>query len=262
MAHWKTIKQVSEKYGIAETTLRGWTKLGYITHSIINDVVMLDDESMTRHLDTHQIKGLSDDALNKLIKEKEWEREVILSRFDDELFLLKTQKLYEPLFHILIEELGQLITDNDQRDIFLSISSGEPISRVAARHQMTYDEVVAKYSSILDKLGRNPERITTFRESTMTSLFGKYETNNPLEIHLSQFINDRACHILSKLEIYTVYQLLQHASKYGWPSLKRLEGMGTITYNEIINSLYNANIIIINKDKTITLSPEIATLVL
>lgn len=261
MAHWKTIKQVSEKYGIAETTLRGWTKLGYITHSIINDVVMLDDESMTRHLDTHQIKGLSDDSLNKLIKEKEWEREVILSRFDDELFLLKTQKLYEPLFHILIEELGQLITDNEQRDIFLSISSGEPISRVAARHQMTYDEVVAKYSSILDKLGRNSERIATLRTQAMAS-FSKYETDNPLEIHLSRFINDRACNILHKMEIDTVYQLLQHTSKYGWPSLKRLDGMGAITYNEIINSLYNANFIIINKDKTITLSPEIATLVL
>lgn len=38
--------------------------------------------------------------------------------------------------------------------------------------------------------------------------------------------------------------------------------MGTITYKEIINSLYNANFIVINKDKTITLSPEISTLVL
>lgn len=33
--------------------------------------------------------------------------------------------------------------------IFLTISSGEPISRVAVRHQITYDEVVAKFSSII-----------------------------------------------------------------------------------------------------------------
>ena len=45
-------------------------------------------------------------------------------------------------------------------------------------------------------------------------------------------------------------------------SSSRGRSMGAITYKEIINSLYNANIIIINKDKTITLSPEIATLVL
>lgn len=262
MAHWKTIKQLSEKYGIDESTLRGWTKLGYITFSTINNVVMLDDENLTHYLDAHQTKGLSEDSLDKLIKEKEWEREVILSRFDDELFLLKTQKLYEPLFHVLIEELGQLIADNKQRDIFLTISSGEPISRVAARHQMTYDKVVAKYSSILDKLGRNPERIATFRAQAMAPLFSKYETDNPMDIPLFRFINDRACHLLRKLEIETVYQLLQHTSKYGWPSLKRLEGMGDVTYNEIINSLYNANFIIINKDKSITLSPEIAALVL
>ena len=45
-------------------------------------------------------------------------------------------------------------------------------------------------------------------------------------------------------------------------SSSRGRSVGAITYKEIINSLYNANIIIINKDKTITLSPEIATLVL
>lgn len=45
-------------------------------------------------------------------------------------------------------------------------------------------------------------------------------------------------------------------------SSSRGRSVGAITYKEIINSLYNANIIIINKDKTITLSPEISTLVL
>lgn len=262
MAHWKTIKQLSEKYGINESTLRGWTKLGYITFSTINNVVMLDDEKLTCYLDAHQSKGLGEDSLNNLIKEKEREREVILSQFDDELFLLKTQKLYEPLFHVIIEELGRLITDDCQRDIFLSISSGEPISRVAARHHMTYDETVAKYSSILGKLGENPERIATYRNQAMMPLFKKYGTENPTNIPLSRIISDRACRILRKLEIETVCQLLQHTSQYGWPSLRRLEGMGLTTYNEIINALYNANFILVHNDRSITLSPEIASLLL
>ncbi|WP_223225915.1 MULTISPECIES: hypothetical protein [Bacteroides] len=108
MANWLTIKQLSEKRGIAESTLRNWTNLGYITSSTIDNIIMLDDDSLTSYLDTHQSKGLSKESLEKLIKEKEMEYEIILSRLNDELFLLKTQSLHQPLFHTIVQELGQL----------------------------------------------------------------------------------------------------------------------------------------------------------
>ena len=129
MANWITLKQLSEKRGIAESDLRTWANLGYITSSRIENVLMIDDESLTQYLDVHQTKDLGENYLEKIIKEKELEREVLLSQCDDELFLLKTQKLHQPLFHILIQELGQLITDDHEREIFLSVSSGEPIAR-------------------------------------------------------------------------------------------------------------------------------------
>lgn len=94
MANWLTIKQLSEKRGIAESTLRNWTNLGYITSSTIDNIIMLDDDSLTSYLDTHQSKGLSKESLEKLIKEKEMEYEIILSLLNDELFLLKTQSLH------------------------------------------------------------------------------------------------------------------------------------------------------------------------
>ena len=143
MANWLTLKQLSEKYDVAESILRGWANLGYITSSRIDNIMMLDDESLTRYLDAHQAKGLSEGYLEEIIKEKELEREIVLSCLDDELFLLKTQKLYQPLFHILIEELGRLITDDSQQELFLTISTGEPISRVAARHRITNSKTFA-----------------------------------------------------------------------------------------------------------------------
>ena len=53
---------------------------------------MLDDDSLISYLNTHQIKGLSKESLEKLIKEKKVECEIILSRLNDELFPLKTQR--------------------------------------------------------------------------------------------------------------------------------------------------------------------------
>ena len=114
MANWITLKQLSEKRGIAESDLRTWANLGYITSSRIENVLMIDDESLTQYLDVHQTKDLGENYLEKIIKEKELEREVLLSQCDDELFLLKTQKLHQPLFHILIQE-HRSGTDNQYR---------------------------------------------------------------------------------------------------------------------------------------------------
>ncbi|MCB5171717.1 DNA-binding protein [Bacteroides fragilis] len=180
MANWITLKQLSEKRGIAESDLRIWANLGYIASSRIENVLMIDDESLTQYLDVHQTKDLGENYLEKIIKEKELEREVLLSQCDDELFLLKTQKLHQPLFHILIQELGQLITDDHEREIFLSVSGGEPIARVAKRNKMTYARVATCYSSILRTLGEHKGRIATFRSRTMELMFDKCNAVTPV----------------------------------------------------------------------------------
>lgn len=262
MANWHSIQQMSQKHGIAESTLRGWKCLGYITSSTVDNVVMLDEEDLIRFLDMKRTKGMKSDSLEEMIKEKELEREILLSQLDDHLYLLKTQKLFEPLYKIIIRELGELITDGSDRDIFLSISLGESIAQVAERHRMTYDQVTARFRQISEELGKNPERIATYRKQVMTLLFGKFGADYPTKIDLSQILSERACRILHKLEIETVHQLLQYTSLHGWPALKRLEGMGALTYKEIINALYNANFIIFRTDKSIALSPEIAAYVL
>ena len=101
---------------------------------------------------------------------------------------------------------------------------------------MTYQDTINTYSELLINLSKNTERIATF--------------------------SDRACNALFKLNIHTVHQLLQYTAQNGWPRLKRLEGLGEITYNEIINALYNANFIVFHENKSIGLSPEISALIL
>ena len=258
-----TIQKMAEKYGINESTLRGWANLGYVVSSRINNDIMIDDDSLQRYLDAHKNKGLSEGYLDKIIKEKVLEREVLLSRFEDELFLLKTQVMHQQLFSILIQELGELITDDHLREIFLAISRGEPISRVAVRHQMTYAQTVATYSNILGKLGENSGRIATYRLQVMNALFGKYGVENPLDIPLKLIIEFHAQNVLwTEEEIKTIGDLLKFTSQNGWSSLKRIKGMGRITYDNLVKTLYNANFIVIGEDKSIVLAPEIAALVM
>lgn len=263
MADWLTLKQLSEKRGIPESTLRCWKTQNYIASSTIDNVVMLDDESVTRFLNAHQTDELSDECLKEIIREKMLEREVALSRFDDELFLLRTLKLHQPLFHTLIGELGALITDDCTRDIFLSVSQGEPISRVAARHGLTYMQTIKTYSGILGRLGENTARIASLRERAIQCLFGKFNTTDPVGIPIAKIFDIHACGVLhAEAEINTVRELLQYASENGWDKLKSLRGLGDVTYRHIIDKLCDEGFIIVRADRSIEPSPEIATMLI
>lgn len=176
---------------------------------------------------------------------------------------MKTQKLHQPLFHILIQELGQLITDDHEREIFLSVSGGEPIARVAKRNKMTYAQVATCYSSILRTLGEHKGRIATFRSRTMELMFDKCNTVTPVNTPLSNLVGAHAYNVLyGEMGFRTVRDLLQYTTQNGWQSLRRFKGMGLVTYKSVMNALRDANFIIVRKDGNIELSPEIAALVI
>lgn len=263
MTNWLSSKLISRKRGIPESTLRIWRSLGYIVSSTVDNEVMLDDDSLARFLDIYKTKELSAGYLEKIIQEKELEREVLLSRFDDELFLMKTHKKYQQLFHILIQELGQMIADVRLREIFLAISSGEPISRVAVRYEMTYDKTLATYQSILNNLSKYKGRIAALANRGPDSLFSKYSVDTILSMPLADIIHFHTYVILHReAQISTVRELLRYTSKNGWKSLKKLYGMGNITYSRMISALQNVELIVVGGDGSIELSPELVALAL
>ena len=100
---------MSERHGVQEATLRNWAYHGYITISRINNQLFLDDESLTSYLEAHKRLGLQADYLAKIVEEKKLERDFIISRYDDLLYVLRTQKTCKPLYEIIIRELSQLI---------------------------------------------------------------------------------------------------------------------------------------------------------
>lgn len=262
MANWISLQQLSQKRGIEESTLRNWKNLGYVASSTVNDVEMLDDDSLTVYLNALQTEALDQESLENAIREKRQEYEILLSRLDDELFLMKTQRLHQKLYHVIMEELGHLIIDKSLRDIFLAISAGEPITRVAKRHKKTYEETMDSYSDILNQLSANTERIVTFRESGIEFFFGRFNSSDPTDVSLENFLNLHAIFILRKYNISTVRQLMDFTLTHGWTQLNKLSGLGKITYNEILLALRNAHYITIDESGHVEWSPIISALIL
>ena len=73
--------------------------------------------------------------LSKIVEEKKLERDFIISKYDDLLYVLRTQKTCKPLYQIIIRELAALILHPVARNVFYSISIGESVEKVAGRHR-------------------------------------------------------------------------------------------------------------------------------
>ena len=171
MANWLTTKQMSERHDIQEAILKNWANLGYITSSRINDQLFLDDESLDAYLEAHKRLGLEADYLSKIVEEKKLERDFIISRYDDLLYVLRTQKTCKPLYEIIIRELAALILHPVARNIFDAISTGESVEKVAGRHRITYQKTLQIYNSILKGLKLKKDILATYRKRAINARF-------------------------------------------------------------------------------------------
>lgn len=260
---WLVLKLVSKKHGTPTGTLRYWKSQNDVTSFVIDDMAMLDEEDASHLLEAHKTGILNDETFKNIIEGEGAGSEVSLSESGDESFLLTTLKLHQPLFHIIIKELGALINDENRREIFLAVSHGEPILQVAKKHGMSYAKVQKIYSDTLGKLSENTERIVSKYGETIKRLRWKFNVDNPMNIPLTHIFNLRAYDALASSEgIKTLYELLEFTSKWGWRRLKNIDGVDRVSYQHIIETLYNEGIITIDADREIKLIPEIDAILL
>ena len=236
---------MSERHGVQEATLRNWANLGYITSCRMGNQLFLDDESLTAYLEAHKRLGLQADYLAKIVEEKKLKRDFIISRYDDLLYVLRTQKTCKPLYEIIIRELSQLIVHPGARDIFYSISRGESIEKVAGRHRITYDRALHIYNSHLRGLKVRKNVLATYRKHIIDARFQSLADKSK-NINLNQeerVLQLSVCKVADKEEIRTVGQLLELVSGKGWRWLLKMEGVGRISYDRLLSNLQLAGVV-------------------
>lgn len=238
---------MSERHGVQESTLKSWANLGYITSSRIGEQLFLDDESLATYLEAHKRVGLEMDYLSKMIEEKKLERDYIISKYDDMLYVLRTQKACKPLYSIIIRELTGLIINPDAREIFYSISMGESIAKVASRHRITYARTLQTYNFLLKSLNLRKDIFATYRKRAMDYRFLSLADSSKninvkqdekiLELPLVKVADTRLANILHNQDVRTVRDLLEIVSGRGWKSLLRMDGVGKISYYHLLSKL-------------------------
>ena len=218
---------MSERRDIQEAILKNWANLGYITSSRINDQLFLDDESLDAYLEAHKRLGLEAGYLSKIVEEKKLERDFIISKYDDLLYVLRTQKTCKPLYQIIIRELAALI--------------------LAGRHRITYEKTLQIYNSILKGLKLKKDILATYRKRAINARFLSLADNNKninieqeewiLQLPVCKVADTRLANVLYNQDVRTVKDLLEIVSGRGWKSLLRIEGVGKISYYHLLSKL-------------------------
>lgn len=258
MANWRPLTHLAEKYCISKSTLLNWKLLQYITSSVINNTVMVDEDSLINILEKNKVEALNDEYIERIIKEREAKRDAILAQLEDEQFLLDAVKPYPQLLQVVIRELGALIADERLRDIFLSVSLGHPLPQIAKRHFMDENELLLTYRSILVKLSKNTSRIASLCNPPQNPLVHKFNTFDPLSIPLYDLIPAHYARILyHEGNIDTVGELLKYVSKFGWNSLLEFSGMGGGTYKKLLDCMEKAGFILHHRNGIVELSPDL-----
>ena len=229
---------MSERHGIQETILRNWANLGYITSSRINDQLFLDDESLDAYLEAHKRLGLEAGYLSKIVEEKKLERDFIISKYDDLLYVLRTQKTCKPLYQIIIRELAALILHPVARNVFYSISIGESVEKVAGRHRITYEKTLQIYNSILKGLKLKKDILATYRKRAINARFLSLADNNKninieqeewiLQLPVCKVADTRLANVLYNQDVRTVKDLLEIVSGRGYHLLSKLQMIGVL----------------------------------
>ena len=238
MSNWLTTKQMSERRDIQEAILKNWANLGYITSSRINDQLFLDDESLDAYLEAHKRLGLEAGYLSKIVEEKKLERDFIISKYDDLLYVLRTQKTCKPLYQIIIRELAALILHPVARNVFYSISIGESVEKVAGRHRITYEKTLQIYNSILKGLKLKKDILATYRKRAINARFLSLADNNKninieqeewiLQLPVCKVADTRLANVLYNQDVRMVKDLLEIVSGRGYHLLSKLQMIGVL----------------------------------
>lgn len=154
MTKWITLTQAAAKYDTDTRNIKNWGQKGAITVARIGETWMVDDDSITSYLEKAKTLECLKEELISLKKEYAAQIAHCIETNDERLFLLRSLKEITPLFRVVINELAGVIKEEERRNIFISVSNGEPVLSLAERMGKTYDEVARIYEKAIKEVKR------------------------------------------------------------------------------------------------------------
>lgn len=103
-------------------------------------------------MDLEETLSKKEENLRKLIRNKEEAIRKELYQYEEAAFYIRLQSACYNLYPVVVKALALLISNDRQRSIFCSIVKGHRLERLAAFHNLTPEETVQEFRSIVREL--------------------------------------------------------------------------------------------------------------
>lgn len=150
MTKWITLTQAAAKYDTDARNIKNWGQNGAITVARIGETWMVDDSSVISYLELNKKVESMKEELLTLQEEYKSQIENCIETNDERLFLLNAGKGITSVFRRMVNEMAELIECPENKEVFVSLTGGEPLNSIAQRMGMTK----VKVSSLYEKAAR------------------------------------------------------------------------------------------------------------
>lgn len=239
MTNWITLKSASLRYDVSPEQVLEWIKDNRISGSCIEGAWLVDNDSISRYLEIHKTLATQQQYLDIELAQRREEIDLLIARYDDSAFMLKSLLPLTPLFHYMMEELATLIPEKSKREIFLQVMKGESLEEIALKRLSTYDKVVYEFIESIELLAKQRDFIKLYPEKPDADAIRLLNT----ELH--KWVKDfRVRNCLQSNEVYTVADLLLYIKHgNGLKSLLRMRNFGKQSYHILTKCLREHGII-------------------
>lgn len=239
MTNWITLKSASLRYDVSPEQVLEWIKDNRISGSRIGDTWLVDNDSISHYLEIHKTLASQQQYLDNELAERREEIDLLIARYDDSAFMLKSLLPLTPLFHYMTEEIATLIPEESKREIFLQVVKGESLEEIALKRVSTFDKVAYEFIESIELLAKKRDFIKLYPEKPDA------DTIRMLNTEIYKLVADfRVRNCLQSTEIYTVADLLSYIKHGGGlKALLKIRNFGNQSYYILTDCLREHGII-------------------
>lgn len=151
MAQWITVKGLAKKYQIDEDVILEWVEDELVVFSRFEKVLLIDEEGVTAYLEAKKKLEDKSDILDVLLQvDQMLERE--LQGNYEALAIMKLEGQMFPAYQLIIKALSKLVSDDMERRIFISLTTGGSLNNIAQQYSMTKEQVLVIMRNVVRKL--------------------------------------------------------------------------------------------------------------
>lgn len=261
---WIGIEEAAKKYQVSIKRINTWCKRHEITHSCIDNYLIIDENSLLESIERNQ-------QLCLMEKEFEQRKEKLIRSNEEELFILQSFKELAPLTRLIIKELAGMIKDENRRRMFLFVTLEGDLRKYAKESCQDYYYIQRQFKLLTREIQARVGFLRTYKEDMikLKAILRLYEKNFGKNLFNTELMQERSAlaqerkkalellntpicnlgfntrseNVLTQNGLNTLQDILKHTYKFGWDKLTRLPDFGPTLQIRVIARLKQLDIL-------------------